>query len=130
MTNNKSCDIVRIGREALMKQGEMSAIGKMEVRAYERVSRGKTDELVERGTLKATVDGILGLPMETTDELGTKRTTDVRTYLVTEALKNTIAKGVELKDIALIQQLLGEQKATVDVNAKMSVAELFGDIRN
>ena len=49
---------------------------------------------------------------------------------MTEALKNTIAKGVELKDIALIQQLLGEQKATVDVNAKMSVAELFGDIRN
>ena len=113
-----------------MKQGEMSAIGKMEVRAYERTNRGKTDELVERGTLKATVDGILGLPMETMDELGTKRTTDVRTYLVTEALKNTIAKGVELKDIALIQQLLGEQKATVDVNAKMSVADLFGDIRN
>lgn len=107
----------------------MSAIGKMEVRAYER-KRGVSDELIERGSLKATVEGILGLPMETTDELGTKRTTDVRTYMVTEAIKNTIAKGVELKDLAMIQQIMGEQKTTVDVNAKMSVADLFGDIRN
>lgn len=121
---------MRVGSEAEMKQSEMTAIGKMEVRAYEKKANGLTDQLAEKGSIKATVDSILGLPMETTDELGTKRTVDVQTYLVTEAVKNLIEKGVELKDIALIQQIRGEQKTTVDVNAKMSVADLFGDIRN
>lgn len=101
----------------------------MEVRAYEG-QKGKTDELVEKGTMKATLKQIMGTEMEAYDEAGTKHQVDLQTYMLMEGIKNTVAKGVELKDLVILQQLLGEQKTSVDVNAKFSVADMFSDIAN
>lgn len=112
-----------------VKKAELSAIGKMEVRAYEGCETA-TDQLVEKGSLKAAVKQILGTEMEAYDETGKKHQVDLQTFLVVEAIKNTVAKGVELKDVVVIQQLLGEAKTNVDVNAKFSVADMFSDIAN